>query len=270
MKRTLLPAVAAAWCAAAGLLAETKQERGQRVMRAALEALGGDRYLAMKDRVESGRAYSFYREQLAGLDRATIYTRYLTRPEPPTSAGRLLVRERQSFGKDQDISVLFDEERSYQITFRGARPTPPERYERYRESTLRNVFYILRQRLGEPGLVIESQGTEVIDNQPVEVVDFIDEGNNTTTVYFQFSTKLPVRQRFYRRDAKTKVRSEEVTYFSKYRDVGGGVQWPLVVQRYRDGDKIFEMYAESVVINKGLTDDLFTLSGGVKLLPPAR
>ncbi len=265
MRRTI---VLTAVCAAS-LSAETKQERGQRVVQAALQALGGPSFMAMKDRVESGRAYSFYREQLAGLDRATIYTRYLTRPDPPPPPGRLFVRERQAFGKDQDVSVLFDEEKSFQITFRGARPTPPERYERYRESTLRNFFYILRQRMGEPGLVIESQGTDVLDNQPVEIVDIIDDANQTVTVYFHFSTKLPIRQRFYRRDPKTKVRSEEVSHFSKYREAGG-VQWPMVVQRYRDGEKIFEIYSDSVTVNQGLTDELFTLSGNIKVLPPAR
>ena len=63
--------------------AETNQDRGKRVVNDALAALGGDRFLAMQDRVESGRAYSFYREELSGLSIAKIYTRYLTRPEPP-------------------------------------------------------------------------------------------------------------------------------------------------------------------------------------------
>ena len=67
-------------------------------MDAALAGLGGKQYLAMRDRVETGRAYSFYRQELSGLSIAKIYTRYLTRPEPPVPAF-LGIRERQSFGK---------------------------------------------------------------------------------------------------------------------------------------------------------------------------
>src|SRR5882762_4585630 len=74
--------------------AETRQERAKRVIHEALKALGGDAFLHMEDRVEFGRAYSFYREQLTGLSVAKIYTRYLT-PAP----GQLAVRERDSFGK---------------------------------------------------------------------------------------------------------------------------------------------------------------------------
>ena len=63
--------------------AENNQDRGKRVIQQALAALGGDHFLSMQDRVESGRAYSFYRNELSGLSFAKIYTRYLTRPEPP-------------------------------------------------------------------------------------------------------------------------------------------------------------------------------------------
>ncbi|MGH7249007.1 MAG: hypothetical protein ACREH9_12970, partial [Pseudomonadota bacterium] len=70
-------------CCAASIRAETIQERGTRVVQQALTALGGPRFLAMRDRIESGRAYSFYRDDLSGLSVAKIYTRYLA---PPTSS----------------------------------------------------------------------------------------------------------------------------------------------------------------------------------------
>ena len=67
----------------------------------ALEAMGGDAFLHMNDRVESGRAYSFYRQQISGLSVAKIYTRYLA-PEPGVPA----VREREAFGEKEDSAVL--------------------------------------------------------------------------------------------------------------------------------------------------------------------
>jgi hypothetical protein len=245
--------------------AETSQERGKRIIDEALAALGGQNYLNVRDRVESGRAYSFYREKLSGLSRATIYTRYLVRPEPP-EPGFLGVRERQAFGKDENSAVLFTEDRGYEITFRGARPLSDDLIQRFKESTLHNIFYILRQRLGEPGLIFESKGADVLDNQPVEIVDITDAQNRTVTVYFHQSTKLPVRQVFYRRDPQTKDRIEEVTVFAKYRDVGGGVMWPFSIQRERDQEKIYEIYSDSVTINQDLKDNLFTLPANLKIL----
>ena len=254
-------------CAALG---QTKQERGKQIIDAALAALGGQRFLAMEDRTESGRAYSFFREELAGLSRATIYTRYLTGAAGPAT-GQVYVRERQSFGKEEDRgAVLFTDGQGYQITFRGARPLPPETVERYRDSTLHNIFYLLRHRLKEPGLLFEYQGSETFENRPVDVVDIIDADNRTVTVRFEQSTRLPVRQVFYRRDPKTRERIEEVAVYGKYRDVGGGVQWPYAIQRFRAGEKIFEMYSDTVSINRGLADNLFLLPADMKILKPMR
>ena len=264
MSRTvrLLAVLCAAVLAAS---AETTAERGKRVVDAALKALGGDVFLKMEDRIESGRAYSFYREQLSGLSLAKIYTRYLT-PAP----GQLAVRERQAFGKDEYTAVLFTETGAWELTFRGARPLADVRYDAYKDSTLRNIFYILRKRLGEPGMTFYSQGADIFQNQPVEIVDITDADNRTVTVYFSQSTKFPVRQVFKRRNPEDKDWDQEVTAFSKYHDVGGGVMWPLDVHRERNGEKIYEIFSDSVEINRNLKDDLFTLPANLKILPKAK
>jgi hypothetical protein len=244
--------------------AETNQERGRRIVDEAVVALGGDNFLRMQDRIESGRAYSFYREELNGLSIAKIYTRYLIRPEPPVP-GFLGVREREAFGKKENSAVILADGKGYDISFRGARPLTDDRLERFKESTLRNVFYILRQRLGEPGLITEFRGTGVVENQSVDIVDITDADNRVVTVYFSHVTHLPAKQVTYRRDPQTKDRVEEVTRYSKYRDVGG-VTWPYDIQRERDGEKIYQMYSDSVVVNKDLTDNLFTLPADMKIL----
>ncbi|MCS7026434.1 MAG: hypothetical protein NZV14_16680 [Bryobacteraceae bacterium] len=251
------------------LAAQSRQERGKKAVDEAIEALGGQRFLEMRDRIEAGRVYSFFREQLSGLARARIYTRYLTRPAVP-SPNFFGLRERQSFGKDQeDYAVLFNENEGWQITYRGARPLGKEAEERFRDSTRRNIFYILRMRLGEPGMLIEHEGTDVWENQPVQIVSITDSENKTVRVFFHSSTKLPVKQEYVRRDERTRERFEELTRFSKYRDVRG-VQWPYQIQRERNGEKVFEIFSERVTINNDLKDDLFTLPANTKILPPAR
>ena len=248
------------------LHAENAQERGKRVVNECLQALGGDRYLKMENREEAGRAYSFYREQLNGLSIAKIYTRYDPNVKDP--AHELAVRERQNFGKKEDYGVLFTDKEAWDITFRGARPIEADRFARYKETTLRDVFYILRVRFHEPGLIFESKGADVIENAPVEIVDITDADNRTTTVYFHQITKLPVRQVFYRRDDVTRDRNEEVTRYAKYRDVDG-VQWPFAIERDRNGEKIYQIFSESVKINNPKeTDNLYSLPSTIKLLKP--
>ncbi len=242
------------------------QDKAKRVIDDALAALGGDRFLQVVDRVEMGRGYSFYRERLTGLAKARLSTRYLMRPSPPV-AGFLGIRERQSFGKIEDAYVLLGENYGYDVTFRGARPLPKATLDRFKETTLRNIFYILRQRLGEPGMAMEHRGLEIVDNIPTDWIEISDYDNRAVNVYFQQSTRFPVRQVTQRREAGRPSPVEEVTNYSKFRDVGGGVMWPFVIQRERDGEAIFSLYSESVTINQALPDNEFTLPGNMKVLP---
>jgi hypothetical protein len=224
----------------------------------------------MQDRIENGRAYSFHNSRMTGLSRARIATRYLLRPEPP-QPGFFGLRERQSFGrKDKELDqlpyYLYLEDKAYDVTYRGAKELDAELSSRYRDSTRRNILYMLRQRLGEPGLIIEHQGSDVVDYQPMEIVNFTDSDNLVTTVYFHRSTKFPMKQRFTRRNKLRGDNDEEVAIFDKYRNVGGGVQWPLVYSRARNGEKQFEMFADEVKVNSGLTDAYFTLPANIEIL----
>jgi hypothetical protein len=249
--------------------AQTPDAKAKRIIDDAVAALGGERFLNMEDRIESGRAYSFYREKLSGLSVATIYTRYLTVTEGKTGE-ELGVRERQAFGKNEDSGyVLFREDGGWDVTFRGAKEVTPDRFDRYRDTTLRNIFYLLRIRLNEPKLSFEYKGFDVVENQPVEIVDIVDSQNRVVTAYFHQSSKLPVRQVFIWRDPQTKERNEEVTRFARYQETAG-VQWPHQITRERNGERIYQIFSESVSINRDLSDSIFAVPSGPGTKPNAK
>ena len=59
---------------ALGQSVQTKSEiRGKKIIDDALAALGGNAFLTMADRTETGRAYSYYHDQISGLSIAKIY-----------------------------------------------------------------------------------------------------------------------------------------------------------------------------------------------------
>lgn len=258
--------IALALACALTLSAETAQERGKRLIDACVQALGGDTYLHMENRVEAGRVYSFYRERLSGLSIATIYTRYDS--DVTDTAHELAQHERENFDKKQDYGVLFGASEAWDVTYRGARPLPKDTYARYRDTTFHDIFYILRVRLHEPGMIFESRGADVLDNVPVEIVDITDADDRTVTVYIHQSTHLPVRQVFYRRDPVTREKNEEVTLFTKYRSVDG-IQWPYTIERERNGEKIYQIFSNEVEVNsKKVVDSMFALPNGIKMLKP--
>ncbi|HXM45442.1 MAG TPA: hypothetical protein VN924_29665 [Bryobacteraceae bacterium] len=271
--KTLWAALLVAGMAGMGARAETSQLKGRRIVDEALAALGGQAFLNMQNRVETGRIYSSYNDKVNGMAVDALYTKYLPRPDQ-AEPGSLGVRVRDARGrkpediegKRQDDVILYMDGAGYEVTFRGARPLSDITVQQFKTATLHNIFYILRQRLGEPGIVFDSRGADFFENRPVEVVDITDANNETVTVYFDQLSKLPSRQVYFRRDPIDNSKLEEATLFNKYRDVGGGVMWPFSVRNERNGEKVFERYSESVEINQDFKESMFTLPPGLRLL----
>jgi hypothetical protein len=260
--------LAACLAAASAPAAETAAERGKRLVSEALQALGGPAFLQMRDRTETGRAFSFYHSEVSGLSLAKIYTRYLAAAPP----NRVAVREREAFFskislREEDAAVLITEDGAWQLTYRGALPLDDERYQNFQDATRHSIFYILRERLNEPELDYYWMGSDVVDNRPVDIVDITDAARETVTVYLSQDDHLPIRQSYKRRNPQFKDFDTEVSLFARYRDVGKGVKWPFNIRRDRNGDKVYELYSDSVEIDKSLTDDLFNLPANLKILP---
>jgi hypothetical protein len=261
-RREFAGAVVGSLAAARGLPAQASKERGKQLRDKIIYALGGDAFRNMQTRTETGRAYSFYREQLSGLSVARIYTKYL----PEESTGGIRMLQRQVFGKKLDDAVLFTPDEAYEVTYRGAKPLGDERVKLFRETTLHDVFYILRERVAEPGIEFESLGTDVVENQPVEALDVYDAENRSVRVWVNKTTFLPVKQRSYRWDPTIKDRREEVTRYSKYREVGNGVMWPFDIERERDTEKNFQLFSDHVTVDDQLAPSMFELPNGIKIL----
>jgi hypothetical protein len=247
---------------APALRAQTAGQRGKSLVDKTIYALGGDAFRNLRGRTEIGRAYSFYHEQLSGLSIARVYTKYL----PPDSLSPVKMVQRQVFGKKLDEAVIFGEKEAWDVTYRGATQIAADRFDQFRDSTLHDIFYILRQRLGEPGLEIEAKGTEVVENQTTETLEIFDSENRSVTVWVSATTFLPVRQRFLRWDPTIKDRIEETANYTKYRESGNGVMLPWATERERDKQRIFQMYSDHVSVTEPLADNLFELSPGVKIL----
>ena len=266
-RRDFLLAAAASIPAVPALAAGSAGDRGKRLAEKIVDGLGGDGFRNMHTRTEIGRAYSFYREQLTGLSLARIYTRYgESSSDNADEGGGLREMQRQVFGKNQDEAVLFTASEAFDVTYRGAKPLADERVKQFRETTLHDVFYILRERYTEPGIEFEDAGADIIENQAVQTLDVFDAENRQLRVWVNSISFLPVKQRFRRWDPIVNDWREEVTHYTKYRDVGHGVMWPYSTERERDTEKIYEMSSEHVTIDDALPESMFELPNGIKIL----
>jgi hypothetical protein len=239
-----------------------KDPRGKQIIDQAIAALGGDRFLNMRNRTASGRVYSFFHDRMSGLDRATTYTEYVD----PKPAKGLAVRERELLGKKRDYSYLFLIDQGWDVTYRGARPLPQENWERYVRTTENDILYLLRTRHDEAGMDFDFVSSEVYITRHVEIVDITDKEGHTIRVYFDHNSRLPVREIYTWFDPLTKERNEEIYVFDKYRDIGQGIMWPFTIERERNGYKAYQMFADSAAANVDMPAGMFELPAGSKML----
>jgi hypothetical protein len=255
-------ALASLLASACLLIAQSDSDKGKQIVDKAVAALGGDRFLQMRNRVTRGRIYAFFRDRLSGLDVTTTYTEYL----PARPASGLGLREREVLGKKQDYSYLFLPNQAFDITYRGARPLPDESWQRYLRITENDILYILKVRHDEPGMLYDYVGSDVYLSTHCEVVDLTDAQSRTVRVFFDHNTLWPIHQSFTWMDPDTKEHNEEVTDFDKYRDIGGGIMWPYTIARERNGYKSYQMFATTIEANQSIQSKLFELPPGAKIL----
>ncbi len=238
--------------------AETQQERAKRVIEQCIAALGGDAFRHLPGHLQTGRAYSFYEDEVSGLSPAKIYTKYV-------ETGVVKEIQRQVLGKSDDETVLLTATEGWDITYRGAEAIPAAQLDKIHETQLSDIFCILRTRLAEPNMSLFSKGSEVMENQPTEVLDYYDADNRNVTVWIHSTTHLPVRQLVKRWDPILKERRDEVTRYTKFRDIGNGVMWPHDVQRERDSQKTYQLYSDSVKAGT-YPDSMFQLPLNAKII----
>ena len=248
------------------LVAETRQEKAERLVREAFEAIGGQAFLDVRTQVRAGRAYSFYNRQVRGQARITIYDRFEDM-RPDAGQEWLPMRRREVYTEKGDYYALFLNGQGYEVTYRGAVPQPEDYMRRYRLAARRDIFYFMRYRMNEPGLYYYYKGTEIIDNVPCDALDIVDAEGEAITLYLRQSDGLPVQQQYLRRDPKTRIPYEEKSVFGRYKPLGGTLL-PWIVRRERDGDRVFELYAQSYQINQPLSKSVFEIPESVPLLPP--
>jgi hypothetical protein len=250
--------------AVSSLRAQTpaSEKKGREVANQVIAALGGDHFLHMQNRVATGRIYGFFHDQLSGLDLAEMFVEYLD--EAPK--GGVAIRERELLGKKRDYSYLFLPTQGWDITYRGARPVPDEDWDHYIRSTRYDVLYMLRYRLNEPGMVVEYIGSDIYVSRHVEIMEMTDEANVTVRVYLDHNTMLPLHQTFSWFDEAAKMHNDEAADFDKYRDAGGGAMWPYSIERSRNGYKVYQQFADQVMVDQKLPPKIFDLPPGAKLL----
>lgn len=228
---------------------ESKEEQARRVLKAAIEAMGGDRYLAVKTEHVTGREFLFQKDRRSGLIPFQSWSVY-KRP--------VLFRYQAFKGKRQSLQVVNLElgKGWQQEGYNDAKELPQEALDQFKVSVKQDIHYILRNRLDEEGISFFYFGPEdIAGSGELEAVQLIDETNVSVVLYFNRTTHLPVHTEGNFRD-RLGLRHERRTEFYNWHEHEGVLTFQTI-HEYEDDEKSREMFLEEVSYNIQIPPDYF-------------
>jgi hypothetical protein len=224
---------------------ELSAAKAKQVLQQLIAALGGPAYLNMKSSECEGRYANFgHNGETNGYMQAKNIWSY---PD----------KLRIEYGKKGNIIDLYAGEVGWTLDKGGVSEEPATSMSDFQESLQRNLNYLLRVRLNEPGLLLRYGGTGVDELREVEWVEITDTQERTFRIAMDRNSHLPVRMIVRTVDNETRERREDVTIYTNFQPKEG-VQMPMQVSRHRDGRRINQAFFDKCEINPNLPADFFT------------
>jgi hypothetical protein len=219
--------------------------KAKEILQQAIQALGGTAYLNLRDATCEGRLSQFgHAGELNGFEKFVDYT------IPP-------FKDRTENLPKRNIITVMNGDKGWTLDRGGVSDASGADIAHFEEDTKKDIDYILRSRLKEPNMIFRYAGPDIVDLKQVDWVELVDSDNRTIRIAISQSTHLPVRKIVDTRDANTRMKTDEVEYYSNYHPLNG-VQTPFQITRERNHIKIYQVFFDKCEYNTNLSDSLFT------------
>ena len=226
------------------LMPEQSAAKAKQFLQQAIDALGGPAYLNVHDVTCTGRMSQFdHSGELSGFDNFIDYA------QPPD-------KDRTENLPKRNIIYVFNGDKGWDLD-RGGVSEAPSRHghlsgrhqEGYRQhsapshSRAGHDFPLWRpRRRGLPGSRLGRISGQRQSHLP----------------HRHCPQHAPARRKVVdTRDANTRMRTEEIEYYSNYHPIDG-IQTPFQITRERNGIKIYQVFFDKFEYNTGVADALFT------------
>jgi hypothetical protein len=230
--------------------------KGKELIDQAIQALGGQTFLTIRDREQQGRGYAFHHGRPSGG--GNLFWSFTEFPD----------KERVEITKERDIAELYVGNKGWELTYKGAHPIEEKDLSDYLRRRRFSLDTVLRTWLTDPGVILLYEGNAIAAQHPAVQVTLINTKNESVTLYFDTDSHLPVKKSFEWRDPVDKQKNLEEEVYENYRQVAG-IMAPYNVTRFFNGDMSSQRFLNSVTINQGLDQAMFDPNSGYNPNKPA-
>lgn len=222
--------------------------KAKEILQQAIDGLGGAAYLNVHDVTYEGRLSQFGHS--GELNSLPLHFVNYAIPTPP-------FRDRTENLPKRNIIEVYNGDKGWDLDRGGVTEARTSDLARYQEDMKTDIDNILRHRIHEPDMVFRYGGPDVVDLHESDWVELVDSENRTIRIAIAKSSHLPIRMVIDTRNANTRMRTEEIEYFSNYHPFSG-IQTPFQITRDRNGIKVFQVFFDKCEYNTNLSDSLFT------------
>ena len=227
------------------LLPEQSAAKAKQILQQLTDALGGARYLNVRESDCEGRLARFgHNGELTGYTNFKDYWGY---PD----------KNRTDYSKKGVIINLYNGDKGWTLDRGGVSELPAPAVADFQELVKKDINNLLRFRIKEPGMIFRYGGQDIVDLKTVDWVEITDPELRTFRLAVDRSSHFFVRTMIITEDQTTRERSVETSIYSNFQPIEG-VQTPLQITSDRDGRRISQVFFTSCKFNPGLGDDFFT------------
>jgi hypothetical protein len=207
----------------------------------AIQALGGQTYLNLRDMQQTGRTFGFYHGRPSGT--GAVFWRFVEYPD----------KERLELTKERDVAYLYIADKGYEVTFKGPHAVEKKDLDDYLRRRRFSLETMLKVWVNDPGVALFYDGTAL--------VTLINSKDEAVKLLFDIDTHLPLKKSYSWRDPVDKQRNTEEEIYDNYKPVQG-IMTPYNFTRYYNGDMQSQRFVSSVQFNQGLDQAMFDPNSG--------
>lgn len=220
----------------------------------AIQTMGGDAFLNVKDITSEGQFFVFNSEgESSSLIKYVDYTK-LPDKSRHESGNRKSELEIQVFNLEKNEGWIYD-------PAKGAREAKPEDMKGFRNVVKHSLDTLFRYRYQDPENKLFYLGPGEGHDVTLEMVKIVDPENDETTVYFDRISKLPAKIEYREVNSKG-VRIQMVDEFSQWHVVQG-VNTPMRLDGSVNRRRASQTFVLKITYNNNIPDSFFS-----KPLPP--
>ena len=223
--------------------------KARALLEQAIQALGGQAYLNIRDMQQQGRTYGFHHGRPSGT--GALFWRFVQYPD----------KERLEVTKERDVAYVYAGDKGYEVTYKGPHAVEKKDLEDYLRHRRFSLEMMLRVWINDPGVALFYDGNALAGNLAAQQVTLINSKDEAVKLFFDIDTHLPLKKSYSWRDPVDKERDIEEEVYDNYKLVQG-VMTPWGFTRYFNGDMQTQRFVSGVQFNQQLNPAMFDPNSG--------